>query len=70
MKSIRKLENLKKFIVNTPFHHQDHCELTVTAYQQVYRLFILSFMDVRLIFVNAKVQIKRVNLYFGLQSCN
>jgi hypothetical protein len=70
MKSIRKLENLKKFIVNSSFHHQDHCELTVAADQQVYRLFVFSFMDVRLIFVNAKVHIKRVNLYFGLKSRN
>ena len=70
MKSIRKLENLKKFIVNSSFHHQDHCELTVTAYQQVYGLFVLSFMDIRFIFVNAKVEIKRVNIYFGLKSRN
>ena len=70
MKSIRKLEKFKKFIVDPSFHHQDHCELTVAVYQQVYSLFVLSFMDVSLILVNAEVHIKRINFYFGLKPRN
>jgi hypothetical protein len=68
MVSIGKLKNLEKLVVDSSSHHQDDCELTVTAYEQVDGLFILSFVNVGLVFVDAKVQVERANVDFGFQT--
>lgn len=68
--SVGELKNLEKLVVDSPFHHENHSELTVTADEQVNCLLVFPFVDVSLVFVYAEIQVERVNFDFGFEASN